>query len=61
LNSFKTFGADAFPLSPLANRMEIQFDNGLYDVVECESNIEKEVAENLSTRPEIKLFFKLPD
>ncbi len=36
-------------------------DNGLYDVVEYESNVEYNFAKDLSTNPEIKIFFKLPD
>jgi type III restriction enzyme len=35
--------------------------NSIYDVVEFESKIEEEFAKALNARPEIKLFFKLPD
>jgi type III restriction enzyme len=43
-----------------ANRM-VDVTNGLYDCVEIESDIEREFAEAMSTRQDIKLIIKLPD
>lgn len=42
----------------LTNMIEV--DNSIYDVVLWESNIEREFAEAMSTREDIKLFIKLP-
>jgi type III restriction enzyme len=45
--------------SYVSRLLEVQ--NSLYDVVEFESKVEEEFARALNTRPDIKLFFKLPD
>ncbi len=39
----------------------IEVKNSIYDVIEFESKVEEEFASALNTRPEIKLFFKMPD
>jgi type III restriction enzyme len=42
------------------NRM-LDVDNSIYDCIEVESETEREFAQKMSTRTDIKLFFKLPD
>ena len=39
----------------------LEVKNSLYDVIECESKVERDFAEALNSRTDIKLFFKLPD
>ena len=39
----------------------LEVKNSIYDVIEWESKVEKEFAEKLDGRADIKLFFKLPD
>jgi len=39
----------------------LEVRNSLYDVIEFESKVEEDFARALNTRPDIKLFFKLPD
>jgi type III restriction enzyme len=39
----------------------LEVRKSLYDVVECESKVERDFAEALNSRTDIKLFFKLPD
>jgi len=43
-----------------ANRM-VDVQNGLYDCVEIESEVEREFAEAMTSRQDIKLLIKLPD
>jgi len=43
-----------------ASRM-VDVENGLYDCVEVESEVEREFAETMSSRQDIKLIIKLPD
>ncbi|MCU0770409.1 MAG: DEAD/DEAH box helicase family protein [Verrucomicrobia bacterium] len=45
--------------SYVSRLLEVQ--HGLYDVVEFESKVEYDFAKALDARPDIKLFFKLPD
>ena len=45
--------------SYVSRLLEVQ--NSIYDVVEFESKVEYEFAKALDKRPDIKLFFKLPD
>jgi type III restriction enzyme len=47
-------------LDSYASRL-LEVQKSLYDVVEWESKVEKEFAEKLNDRNDIKLFFKLPD
>ena len=42
------------------NRM-IEVENSIYDCIEVESDVERNFAQAMSTREDIKLFFKLPD
>jgi type III restriction enzyme len=39
----------------------LEVKNSLYDVVECESKVERDFADALNSRTDIKIFFKLPD
>ena len=39
----------------------LEVKNSLYDVVECESKVERDFANALNSRTDIKIFFKLPD
>ena len=39
----------------------LEVNNSIYDVIEFESQVEYEFARTLDRRPDIKLFFKLPD
>jgi type III restriction enzyme len=39
----------------------LEVNNSIYDVIEFESQVEYEFAKTLDRRPDIKLFFKLPD
>jgi type III restriction enzyme len=39
----------------------LEVKNSLYDVVECESKVERDFAQALNAREDIKIFFKLPD
>jgi type III restriction enzyme len=45
--------------SYISRLLEVQ--NSIYDVVEFESKVEYDFAKALNNRPDIKLFFKLPD
>lgn len=47
-------------LEPYLNRIEDTPHRGLYDGVECDSEVEREFAEKLEARSDIKLFVKLP-
>ena len=38
----------------------LEVKNSLYDVVECESKVERDFADALNSRTDIKIFFKLP-
>jgi type III restriction enzyme len=42
----------------LTNMIEV--DNSIYDMIPCESEVEREFAEAMSSRTDIKLFIKLP-
>lgn len=47
-------------LEPYANRIQDTPRIGLYDGVECDSEVEREFVKELDRRPDIKLFVKLP-
>jgi type III restriction enzyme len=47
-------------LEPYCNRVQNTPQRGLYDGVECDSEVEREFAKTLDGRPDIKLFVKLP-
>ncbi len=47
-------------LEPYLNRIQDTPDRGLFDGVECDSEVERRFAEKLDQRADIKLFVKLP-
>jgi type III restriction enzyme len=47
-------------LEPYLNRVQSTPQRGLYDGVECDSEVERKFAEKLDQRTDIKLFIKLP-